>query len=338
MPPGSLIYIGEEMKHTIHYHAIRYDPDLCESFQTRTLFQIPAAEGTQRLWIHTDGVHRVEPIQALGDRFGISPLTLEDILSTEGRPKLEELDQHLFIVIKMLYLKDNKIAYEHLSMILGDRFLLTFQEQPGGVFDPIRRRLNTPGGRMRNTGCDYLAYAILDAVVDNYLIVLDHVEEEIEQLESRILARKKRSIIEPLHALQQELIFLAKTFRNGKEVLSRIQRRTTSLIQPPTQVFLQDVYDHMIHASESLETQREVINSLDNLHFSLLNQRTNEITKMLTLFASIFLPLTFIAGIYGMNFRVMPELEWKYGYPAILVFMLTLTLVMVYYFRKNKWF
>lgn len=337
LPPGSLIYVGDQMKHTIHLHGTFYNSHCCRNVDVRHASELPPRSSDEFLWLNVNGVHRVDTIREVGEVFGIPALTLEDIVNTEQRPKLDELDDSLFIVVKMLYLRGEDVAYEHLAMILNRHSVLTFHEQPGEVFEPVRRRLELADSRIRHLGPDYLAYALLDAVVDHYLLVLDHIEGEIEELEQTILNGGGDDAVRTLHDMQQELIFLAKNFRGGREVLSRIQRRDLELIGPRTRIFLGDVDDHMLQAMETVTVHREVLNGLDNLHFSLVNQKTNEIIKVLTLFASLFMPLTFVAGIYGMNFENMPELTLPGGYPAVLILMLSIAGGLLFYFRKRGW-
>ncbi len=336
-PPGSLIYVGDEMKHTIHMEGVSYDQNTLEEFKVRKVEDLPDLTADKIHWINLTGIHRTTPVRTIGERFQIPQLTLEDIMNTEQRPKIDLLDNQLFIVIKMLYLHEGQIAYEHLSIIIGENYVLTFQEQPWDVFEPVLKRITQAGGRIRSQGADYLAYAMIDAVVDNYLIVCDHLESEIEALEEEIFEDTKRDSIHSLHAMQRELIFLTKTFRGGREVLARIMRCDSEMIKPRTRLYLEDVNDHMMQAVESVEVYREMVNGLDNLHFSMINQKTNDTIKVLTLYASIFLPLTFVVGIYGMNFKHMPELEWKYGYAGIMFFMLLMATGMFVYFRKKKW-
>lgn len=337
LPPGSLIYVGEEMKHTIHLEGFLYRPGRLLPFDVRKIEEIPESHPDDLLWLNVNGIHRADVIESVGNHFRVPHLTLEDILNTEQRPKIDEVNDMLFIVMKMLYLHEGQIAYEHLSVILAPRMVITFQEQPWDIFGPVRKRLQQEEGRLRHQGPDYLAYALIDAVVDNYLVVMDTVEDQIESLEHEILEQSNPNSIRTLHDLQQELIFLSKAFRGTREVLSRIQRRGSGLIREATHIYLADVGDHMDYAVESLDVHRELLNSLDNLHFSLLNQKTNDVMKLLTLFASIFLPLTFVAGVYGMNFKHMPELEWLMGYPLALLVMATIAASLIVYFKRNRW-
>ncbi|MEM6821090.1 MAG: magnesium/cobalt transporter CorA [Verrucomicrobiota bacterium] len=338
LPPGSLIYVGEEMKHTVHLEGILYDNQNLETFSVRKVEELPRLQEDRVNWINVTGVHAVDVIRSLGLRFEISNLTLEDILNTEQRPKLDDQQQHIFIVIKMLYCHEGRIAYEHVSMILGKHYLITFQEQPWDVFEPIRSRLRQDSGRIRSAGADYLAYTLIDAIVDNYLLVMDHVEKEVIDLEEMIIENSQHDPIRDLHNMQRELIFLTKTFRSAREVLNRLQRKDSSLVLESTHHYLEDVNDHMIRAVETLEVQREIVNRLDTLHFSMINLRTNATIKILTTFASIFLPLTFIVGIYGMNFEHMPELHWTWGYPGVMLLLLVIAAGMITYFYRKKWF
>jgi len=296
LPPGSLIYVGNERKHKIRLFGVLYSKSSHQTFDVSKTEEIPEPADGERLWLNVSGIHKVSTISALGKRFSIPDLALEDIMNSHHRVKCEELPHHLLLVFKMLYLKQERIAYEHLSLILGQNMVLTFQEQPGDVFDPVRKRLEEKGRRIRNNGCDYLLYALVDALVDNYLLAADSIEEKIQNLETRILEQESDNIVQELQALQRECIFLGKSFRAGREAVNQLQRKDITLIQKETNRYLLDVYDHSLQAVESIDLQSELLTSLDTLYFNLLNQRTNETMKVLTLYASIFLPLTFLAG------------------------------------------
>lgn len=286
-----------------------------------------------------NGLRQVEVIEALGRGFNLPPLVLEDILNTDHRPKLEAHARFLFIVVKMLVSDPGQGSFrvEQLSLIVGDRFLLSFQEMEGDVFDGVRERIRGGKGRVRSSGPDYLAYALLDAVVDNYFLVLETISAELERLEEALLADPSPTDLRRFHYLRREAILLRRVIWPIRETLSGLMREESGLVKPQSHVFFRDVHDHAVQAMDIVESLRDLASSLLELHLSRNSQRMNEVIKVLTLIATIFIPLTFIAGVYGMNFEVMPELRWPWGYPLILLFMLGVAASMLLYFKRKKW-
>lgn len=291
-------------------------------------------------WINVDGIHQTEVIEKLGKQFGLHPLVLEDIVNTEQRPKMEDYGDYLYIVLKMIYLNNQAdlIMSEQVSLVLGKDLVISFQERAGDVFEPIRERFRTAKGRIRQFGADYLAYALLDAIVDGYFAILEKTGERIEVVEQKVAVDPKPKTLQLIHQLKSDMVFLRKSIWPLREVLCGLQRNESSLIQGSTAVYLRDVYDHTIRVAESIESYREMVSGLLDIYLSSVSNRMNEVMKVLTVIATIFIPLTFVAGIYGMNFKYMPELEWHWAYFAVLGVMAVIGLVMVYYFRKKKWF
>jgi magnesium transporter len=341
LPPGSLVHIGERRATKVRITVIDYDEHHYECKEVRTIeecFPIKDMPGIK--WVNIDGLHQVDIIERIGTHLGIHPLTMEDILNTGERPKLDEFEDHLFVVLKMLYhgkIK-NEITAEQVSMILGKNYVVTFQETIGDVFDPVRERLKGGKGRMRKMGADYLAFALIDAIVDNYFVILESIGERMESLEVAAVEAATKETLREIHRLRSELLFLRKIIWPLREVINCLERSESELIGDQTKVYLRDVYDHAIQVIENVETYREMFSSMLEVYVSSVSNRMNEIMKVLTIIATIFIPLTFVAGVYGMNFHLqIPPLDWDYGFLAIILLDLSVSLVMVIYFRRKKW-
>jgi len=290
-------------------------------------------------WVNVDGIHEVEVLERLGDCFGLHPLVVEDILNTDHRPKMEDFGDYIFIVLKMLYYsdKDNEVVTEQISLILGPNFVISFQEREGDVFNPIRERIRSEKGRIRKMGADYLAYVLVDSIVDNYFIILEKLGERIEFLEDELVTNPTPETLQAIHDLKREMIFLRKSVWPLREVISGLERGESSLIQESTGIYLRDVYDHTIQVIDAVETFRDMLSGMLDIYLSSISNRMNEVMKVLTIIATIFIPLTLIAGIYGMNFRYMPELEWPWAYPMLWLIMLAIGVLMLIYFRRKRW-
>ena len=340
LPPGSLVHIGEAPAEEVSIRRFEYTE---QALQEQTDCPLASASSTNfsngTVWIDVEGVHQVETIRSLGEAYNLHPLVLEDIVNTVQRPKVEDYDDYLFVVVKMLLpLPDNDFATEQLSLVLGKGYLLTFQEGiQGDPFEPIRERIRSGKGRMRSMGPDYLLYTLLDAVVDRYFTVLENFGEQLVAIEEAIaLHPHPRSLVQ-LNDLKKELIYLRKSIWPLREVLSFLERDDTELISDATRLFLRDVHDHAVQTIDTVETFRDLLSGMLDLYLSTISNRTNEIMKFLTIIGTIFIPLTFVVGLYGMNFKYMPELEWHYGYFAVLGLMVTMTVGMVLYFKHRRW-
>jgi magnesium transporter len=340
LPPGTLIYTGDRKMDQVEIHLLDYDSD---SIREKELTEIEKAFPFKELptvtWVNINGLHDVELIEKLGKHFSFHPLILEDVLSVNQRPKIEESGKILFVVLKMLRFNDKteKVDSEQVSLILGSNFLFTFQEKAGDVFEPVRERLRQHKGRIRTAGPDYLAYALIDAIVDNYFLVLEKMGDKIEDLEEMLMNKPSEETLKILHQLKREMISLRKSVWPLREVISSLERSESPLIQKTTGIYLRDVYDHTIQVIDTVESYRDMISGMLDIYLSSISNRMNEVMKVLTIIATIFIPLTFIAGVYGMNFEYMPELNWKWSYPLILVVMLGVGGLMIAYFRKKKW-
>ena len=339
-PPGTLIHVGESKTTDVKITRMTYDETGFEQDEVKIIGTcIPLADRPSITWIDVDGVHQTEILEELGKCLEIHPLTLEDILNTDQRPKLEDFDDYLFIVLKMVQYDDaqNEMEIEQVSIILGANFVVSFQEKSGDVFDPIRDRIVNGKGRIRKLGADYLAYALIDAIVDHYFVVLEQIGEKIEFLEEELVTDPTPETLQTIHDLKLDMIFLRKSVWPLREVVGGLERRESPLIGEAIAVYLRDVYDHTIQVIDTLETFRDMISGMLDIYLSSVSNRMNEVMKVLTIIATIFIPLTLIAGIYGMNFRYMPELELSWGYPMVWGVMLAIAAVMLIYFRRKRW-
>jgi magnesium transporter len=263
---------------------------------------------------------------------------LEDILNTDQRPKIEDFDDYIYIVLRLInYNQDREVTSEQISLILGRNFVISLQESDGEVFAPILERLRTSKGRIRKSGADYLVYTLMDLIVDNYFVVLEKFGEALEYLEEEVVTKPSTQTLQDIHRFKYDMIMLRKSVWPLREVIGRLERRESDLIQEATGIYFKDVYDHTIVAIDNIETYRDILSGMLDIYLSSISNRLNEIMKVLTIIATIFMPLTFLAGVYGMNFKHMPELEWTWGYPASLGLMLVISLSMLIYFRKKKW-
>jgi magnesium transporter len=290
-------------------------------------------------WINVDGLHDVDIIDRIGRHFGIHSLTLEDIMNTGHRPKVEDFDDYDYIVLKMLTYDEDQthITAEQVSFILGPHYLISFQETEGDVFNFVRERIRKAKGRIRKSGCDYLVYALIDAIVDHYFLVLEKLGEKIELLEENLLGDTQTENLQSIHHLKREMIFFRKQVWPIREILSTLMKEEGSLIQETTQIFIRDLYDHTIQVMDTIESFRDVLSGLQDLYLSTLSNRMNEVMKVLTIMATIFIPLTFIAGIYGMNFEYMPELKWPWAYPVLWILLIAIFVSMIFWFKRKKW-
>ena len=340
LSPGSLVFIGNKKVENIRLRVIDYDESKLKEDELKNIAEGTEYKNTQTVtWINVDGLHDLSLMKEIGKTFDLHPLLLEDILNTGQRPKLEEFDNSLFLVLKMLrYDKEKQmIISEQLSLVLGSTFLLTFQEQPGDVFEPVRERIRKQKGRIRGAGIDYLAYALLDTVVDNYIFIIERMGEKIEDIEEEILGIGDSTVMEKINSFKHEMNFLRKSIRPAREAILQLSKLDSEMIHERTIPFLKDMQDLITQASEAIDTYRDMLSDQLNLYNSVVSNRMNDIMKVLTIFAAIFIPLTFIAGIYGTNFEYLPELKYKYSYFIFWGVMLTVTAGMLIFFKKKRW-
>jgi len=340
LSPGAMVHTGEQKMEKATISIINYDR---ENLTEKELLSIEETckhkDSPPVNWININGLHDVNMVEKVGQHFDIHPLTLEDIVSTGQRPKVEDFETYLFVVLKMLTFDEQAahISSEQISLVLGEHYLLSFEEQKADVFDPVRQRIRQAKGRIRRAGCDYLAYALTDAVVDQYFVVLEKLGEKIEDLEEELLKAPSVATLETTHRLKREMLYFRKQVWPLREVLNSLVKDQSNLIEEATQVFLRDVYDHTIQVVDTIESLRDLLSGLQDLYLSTISNRMNEVMKVLTIMATIFIPLTFIAGIYGMNFKFMPELEWKWSYPVLWVVLVAIFISMLFWFKRKRW-
>jgi magnesium transporter len=341
LPPGTPVHIGEQKSEKTRVALFDYDERQFEEKEIASVEECLRFKGqTSVTWINVSGLHQVETLEKLNGCFGLHPLVLEDILNTDQRPKMEDFGEYVYVVLRMLSLdrtKKNTIVSEQISIILGESFVLTFQEREEDLFEPVRARIRNGKGRLRKLGPDYLVHALLDAIVDEYFVVMEALGEWIEDLEEELVSRPSPKTLQALHQLKREMIFLRKSVWPLREVIARLVRGESPLIQKTTLVYLRDVYDHTIQVIDTVETFRDMLSGMLDIYLSSISNRMNEVMKVLTIIATLFIPLTFIVGLYGMNFKYMPELEWRWGYPLVLLLMLGVSGFMIFYFRRKRW-
>lgn len=340
LSPGTLMYVGDKKVEKPRITVIDYDTaGFLEKEVSSVEECFPFKETATVTWINVDGVRDASVIDKLGGLFDIHPLVLEDIMTTTQRPKTEDLGGAVFVVLRMIEYdeKCSEMTADQLSLILGPNYVLTFQETPGDCLGPVRERIRGGKGRIRRLGPDYLAYAVIDAVVDNYFFVLEKLGEKIDGLEERLIAEPRRELLHEIHALKREMIGLRKSVWPLREVISGLERSESPLIRKSTGVFLRDVYDHSIQVIDTVESFREMLTSMVETYLSSLSNRMNEVMKVLTIISTIFIPITFLVGLYGMNFVHMPEIKWRWGYAFVWVLIVGSVGGMFAFFRRKKW-
>ncbi len=336
--PGTLVYVGKEKKESVKIQVIDYTKSKVNEFEAEDIGDIFKYRDKKSVtWINITGIHDIDIIKKLGEHFKLHPLLLEDIVNTNQRPVLDKFDNNLFFAMKMIYYNPeyNHIKTEQISIILGKGFVISFQEEEGDIFNPIRERIKAKRVRLLNP--DYLAYALIDLIVDNYFLILEHFGEQISKIEEDLMENPDSKTLNIIYGLKRELLFLRKFIFPLREVINSFQKIESKLITKETKLFLKDVYDHEIQVIDILDTYRDMLSGLQDLYMSISGNKMNEIMKILTIIATIFIPLTFIAGIYGMNFEYMPELGYKLAYFIVWGIMILVALIMVSYFRKKKW-
>jgi magnesium transporter len=340
LPPGTLVHIGDVSDKAARISVIGYTPDGVEErhfTQVDQYLQNPC-DGSV-VWVDVEGVHDVELIRAVGEKHSFHPLVLEDIVNTAQRPKIEDYGEYLFIVLRMLHpADDGGFNSEQLSIILGPNYLFTFQEGiAGDPFDSVRNRILNGKGKIRGMGADYLAYALIDAVVDGYFTVLEAFGERIVDVEEELTHTPDQRSLHRINVIKKEIIYLRKSVWPLREAISFLERGDSHLLHDATRLYFRDVYDHTVQVIDTVETYRDLLSGMLDLYLSSISNRTNEVMKFLTVIGTIFMPLTFLVGVYGMNFKHLPELEWQNGYFALWGVMITLSLLMIAYFKKKRW-
>lgn len=340
LSPGSLIHIGESKSTSVKIEVISYSESdiftekLVDAGECARFKDSPAIT-----WINITGVHDTDVIEKVGKIFGIHPLVLEDIVNTEQRPKIDFYEDYAYVVLKMLAYNQtsNDIDFEQVSLLVGKNYVISFLEDEGDVFGNIRDRIKVANGRHRKLGSDYLAYSLIDAIVDHYFIILEKTGEYIEVIEEELLDNPKPEVLSKINRLRYSNLFLRKSIWPLRELLNSVQRSESPVFTSAIEIYLKDVYDHTIQIIETAETYRDMTSGMIDIYLSSISNKMNSIMKVLTIIATIFIPLTFVVGIYGMNFKYMPELEWRYGYLFIWLVMLAIAVVMIFFFRRKKW-
>jgi magnesium transporter len=344
--PGTLRPLEKPGAGPVRVTVIDYSPDRCEEKQVASIEEVfPYRDTPTVTWINVEGLHDVELLQKLGRHFGFHPLALEDVLNCGQRPKIEDYGDYHFMVMKSLSRKKKEeegtaeLGIEQISFFLAGNYVITLQEEPGDSFEAVRERIRHGAtGQMRRMGPDYLLYALVDALIDEFFPVLESYGERVEELEDEVILRPEPAVLNEIHRIKRELLLLRRTAWPEREVINALQREEAHLIKAETRVFLRDCYDHTIQVIDMIETYRDLASGLLEVYLSSTSNRLNEVMKVLTIISTIFIPLNFIAGVYGMNFHRMPELSWAFGYPMALGLMAVTAGSLVVYFRRKGWF
>ncbi len=341
LSPGSVVYTGEKETQELFIESFDYSPEFVDKKVHSNIEDVFHFKNTKSVsWININGLNHVDAIEKIGNHYNLHPLTLEDIVNTNHRPKLDDYDNYIFIVLKMIYYdKDELIVTEQVSFILGENYVISFQEAEGDVFDTVRNRINSGKGRIRTLASDYLLYALIDAVTDHYFIVIETMGNRIEDLEDNLFTGfSQEEISIQIQNLKREILKVRRAIFPLREIISKIEKNENNFIKDKTIHYYRDIYDHVVQISENIEIYREMIWGLMDMYMTTISNKMNEVMKVLTIISTIFIPLTFMAGIYGMNFDYIPELHFKYSYFILWVIMIALFFTMLYYFKRKKWF
>lgn len=340
-PPGTMVYTGSRTDEPLRIDVIDYDADqIREQSDTSVGACAPLKESGSVSWININGLNDTSVIEKVGTSFDIHPLVLEDVVHTTQRPKLEDHGDYLFLVARMLYMSSDgrDVLSEQLSFILTEHCLISFQERAGDVFDSVRERIRGDHGRVRKMGADYLLYVLMDAIVDNYFLVMENAGEKIESIEQAMLEEPDETLLTDLYRMKREMLYIRKSVWPLREAVGGLERSENPILKKKTHAYLRDLYDHTVQVIDTVETFRDMLSGVQDLYLSSMGHKTNQVMQVLTIIATIFIPLTFVAGIYGMNFEHMPELGWKYSYPAVWLVMILITVGMLVWFRRKNWF
>ncbi len=340
LEPGTPVYVGEQRSERVQIDVMLYNEEHFEEHKNvnvETLKQLSDAPGI--VWVNVVGVHDVEVLRQVGDIFDIHPLTIEDIANTDQRPKYEDYPSYLFCVLNMVQYdeKVQELALEHLSILMGEEYIVSFQEVPGDVFDGVRERLRQNKGKLRTSGSDMGMYSLIDAIVDGYFIALEKLGLGIEKCEDALFVNAEKINLEEVHGFKREILDFRKSVWPLRDEVSMLEKTDSELITKETRMYLRDVYDHVIQVLDMIDSYINILGSIHDTYLSLSSNRMNEIMKVLTTIATIFNPLTFIVGVYGMNFDNMPELHWTYGYAVVWSVMIVVAIGLIVIFKKSKW-
>lgn len=341
LPPGSVIFSGTKKVEKVLVHYLQYDGEKIEAqtFDNHEKMRLRQSMDEKVDWYDIRGLHDTKLIEAIGNKFQIHPLILEDAVSTHQRPKFEEYEEGIFITVRALKFDHltMKIQTEQVAVFFNKGLLISFQENESDLFEMIRQRIENSKGRIRYQSTDYLAYALIDTIVDNYFLVFDEIEEAIENLEDELLENPDNTVKQRIHHLKKELIVARKSIFPLREAISQFSRSENKFIEEKTSIFIRDLYDHSIRVMDMVETYRDILNGLQDLQISEISFRMNQVVQVLTLITTIFVPLSFLVGLYGMNFDHMPELHFKYGYFILLGVMFLVGIGLLIWFKRQKW-
>lgn len=339
LAPGSLIFIGQKKLEQVSLSLHHYDEDDYAQQSIAKVEDIPLETGGKNRWLNVVGIHDADIMDTIQRRFILHPLAMEDVMNTGQRAKFEEYEDHLFITLKMLQFNEKtlQVQSEQLSLLFGKDYLISFQEQEGDVFDAVRQRLAEGKGRIRRSGPDYLAYALLDSVVDSYIYLIEHLGEKVDDLELKVLDDPDNDIVSQINNYKRELHFIMKVIKPVKELIGNIVRSPEALIDKSSKPYFKDLEGLVVHALESVDTYRNLLSDYLNLYHSTLSTRMNDIMKVLTIFSAIFIPLSFFAGVYGTNFEYFPELQYRYSYFIFWGIIVVIAGLMLWYFRRKRW-
>ncbi|MDF2500353.1 MAG: magnesium and cobalt transport protein CorA [Anaerosporomusa subterranea] len=337
LPPGTLLHTGLTRETIPELTVISYNTEEVAERKISPGELSTFRERTGITWLHVKGTYHVPTIEVIGEAFGLHPLVLEDILTPGQRPKLEDYGEYSFFVLMSHTMVNGCLVSEQVSIVLGADYVLSFQDEHSDLFKPVAERLLNAKGRMRKFGPDYLAYSLIDMVVDHFFGVLEHMGEFIEMIEQEVVANPQPSVLHDIHELKTQMLFLRKAVWPLRELIGALERGQLTLFRESTLLYVRDVYDHTAQVIETLEMYREMVSGLLDVYLSSLSNKMNEVIKMLTILSTLFMPLTFVVGLYGMNFKYMPELEWEWGYPVVLSVLGVMTCLMLWFFRRRRW-
>ncbi|GAA0712417.1 magnesium/cobalt transporter CorA [Aquimarina litoralis] len=338
--PGTVVYVGKKNTTDVSIELFDYDESFMEEHELHSIDDAYQYIDSKPItWLNINGLGHTQTIEKLGAYCNLHPLIMEDIVNTHQRPKIDEYDNYLFVVLKMLYFnEEHELCIEHVSLVLGDGYVLSFQESDGDVFDSIRNRIRNNKGRIRTMGADYLLYTLMDAIVDNYFNLIEVVGDKIEELEDMLFENTSTDAITfEIQGLKREILKIRRAVFPLREVVNKLEKNEHKLVIKKTRLYLRDLYDHIIQVSENVEIYREMTWSLMDMYMTTISNKMNEVMKVLTIIATIFIPLTFLAGIYGMNFENIPELKFKYGYYIFWAVLLLIFIALLMYFKRKKW-
>lgn len=339
LSPGSLIHVGEQVTDRVSIAVVDYAEDrfeIREDVAPEETF--PYRDGEGVTWIQFRGLHQPETLAAVGNHYGLHPLMLEDILNTGQRPKTEAYENCLFTVLKSFRQGEQAVWGEQVSIVLGANFVMSFQESGGDLFESVVVRLRNKLGRLRRMGSDYLAYALLDTIIDHYFEVADLLADEIERIEEQLVERPETAILAAIYQIKREILYLRKNIFPLRDVTLRLEKGDSPLIHDSSRLYLRDLYDHVIQINDAIETFRETATSLLELYHTSVSNRMNEVMKVLTIISTLFIPLSFLAGVYGMNFKYMPELDFRWSYGIFWAVIAAAAAGMILFFKRKKWF